>query len=129
MVSFLTPKSSCLSFSFTYIGNETLSHIASRSILSMSPLNSTRSYSNVFYQNNTDFYRPTFPNKHFRSQYSFSTINIPSLVSNPILASFKLKNATSMQLNRIVTKSISDKSYIDQQFQDEEFDMIELMEE
>jgi len=34
-----------------------------------------------------------------------------------------------MQLNRIVTKSISDKSYFDQQFQDEEFDMIELMEE
>ncbi|UJR25236.1 hypothetical protein I4U23_006588 [Adineta vaga] len=98
---------------FTYVGNDTLSHFASRSILSMTSSHAARSQSNI-YLDDPDYYHQHLhtPNLH---THSVSTYNMPSLVASSAsthpFSSTRIKNATSMQqlkestLNQIPNRS------------------------
>ena len=88
-------KLSCHIFSFTYVGNDGLSHIASRSILSMNSSNA-RSQSNI-YLDDPDYYHQQQNVHHLPPQYSASTINVSSMGADPSAAASTMKNATSMQ--------------------------------
>jgi RAC serine/threonine-protein kinase len=85
---------------FTYVGNDALSHFASRSILSMASSNIGRSQSNI-YLDDPDFYHQHQNLHYLPSQYSVSTMNMPSMFTSSTLAppssSSTLKNASSMQ--------------------------------
>ncbi|CAF1208809.1 unnamed protein product [Adineta steineri] len=85
---------------FTYVGNDALSHFASRSILSMASSYAARSKSNI-YLDDPDFYQQQHHNGYnLSTQYSVSTMNMPSMISAassiPPPSSI-LKSATSMQ--------------------------------
>lgn len=89
-------------FRFTYVGADGLSHIASRSILSMNSSNA-RSQSNI-YLDDPDYYHQQQNVHHLPPQYSASTMNVSSMGADPSSASATLKsasatlkNATSMQ--------------------------------
>ena len=77
-------KSSCPMFSFTYVGNDGLSRIASRSILSTNSSNG-RSQSNV-YLDNPDYYHQQQNVHHLPHQYSASTINVSLMDADPFSA-------------------------------------------
>jgi hypothetical protein len=82
-------------FSFTYVGNDGLSHMASQSVLSMTSSNAARSRSNIYLDDPDYYHKP--PNVHnLPAQYSVSTMNMSSMGADP-LSSSMLKNATSMQ--------------------------------
>jgi len=89
-----------LSFSFTYVGNDALSHFASQSILSMNSSYIGRSQSNI-YLDDPDFYHQNQNVHHLSPQYSVSTMNMPSMIASstfaPSSSSSILKGATSMQ--------------------------------
>ena len=87
-------SSSSNHFSFTYVGNDGLSHIASRSVLSMSSSNA-RSQSNI-YLDDPDYYHKNQNVHNLPPQYSVSTMNMSSM-GNDQSAAATLKNATSMQ--------------------------------
>ena len=88
------------SFSFTYVGNDTLSHFASRSVLSMASSNIDRSQSNI-YLDDPDFYHHDQDVHYFPNHHSISTMNMPLMGAssslNPPTSSSTLKNAVSMQ--------------------------------
>jgi hypothetical protein len=101
---------SCLEFffssyyylsSFTYVGNDGLSHFASRSILSMTSSYAGRSQSNI-YLDDPDFYHQHQQVHNLPTQYSVSTMNMPSMIADATAiptssSSSVLKGATSMQ--------------------------------
>jgi hypothetical protein len=72
-----------------------MSHFASRSILSMTSLNTGRSQSNI-YLDDPDLYHQYQHVHNLPAKYSVSTMNMPSMIATSP-TSFKLKNATSMQ--------------------------------
>jgi hypothetical protein len=84
-------------FSFTYVGNDGLSHIASRSVLSMTSSNA-RSQSNI-YLDDPDYYHKHQNVHNLPPQYSVSTFNMSSMGNDQsaAAAASTLKNATSMQ--------------------------------
>jgi hypothetical protein len=85
-------------FRFTYVGHDGLSHIASRSILSMTSSNAARSQSNI-YLDDPDCYHQY---QTLAGKYSVSTMNVPSTVSaaadtTGLSYARGMKSATSMQ--------------------------------
>ncbi|CAF1630673.1 unnamed protein product [Adineta ricciae] len=78
---------------FTYVGQDGLSHIASRSVLSMASSNAARSQSNI-YLDDPDYYQSHQNLPSLQASYSVSTMNMPSMGAE---ASTTLKSATSMQ--------------------------------
>jgi serine/threonine protein kinase len=80
---------------FTYVGNDGLSHIASRSVLSMASSNA-RSQSNI-YLDDPDYYHKHQNVHNLPPQYSVSTMNMSSMGDDQSSAASTLKNATSMQ--------------------------------
>ncbi|CAF0731502.1 unnamed protein product [Rotaria sp. Silwood1] len=84
---------------FTYVGNDGLSHFASRSILSMASSFAARSQSNI-YLDDPD-YCQQYSNVHnLPPQFSVSTMNMSSMISDATSApssSSVLKSAISMQ--------------------------------
>jgi predicted metalloendopeptidase len=81
-------------FSFTYVGHDGLSHIASQSVLSMGSSTAARSQSNI-YLDDPDYYHKHQNVHNLTAQYSVSTMNMPSMGADP--SSSMLKSATSMQ--------------------------------
>ncbi|CAF1049139.1 unnamed protein product [Adineta ricciae] len=85
---------------FTYVGNDGLSHFASRSILSMASSHAARSQSNI-YLDDPDYYHQQLNAPNLQTQHSVSTYNMPSLVASSTSirpnSSARMKNATSMQ--------------------------------
>ena len=95
-------------FSFTYVGNDGLSHFASRSILSMASSRAARSQSNI-YLDDPDYYHQQLNGPNLQTQHSVSTYNMPSLVASSTSihpnSSARMKNATSMQQLKEPTSS------------------------
>ncbi|CAF2893633.1 unnamed protein product [Rotaria sp. Silwood2] len=83
---------------FTYVGNDALSHFASRSILSMTSSYAARSQSNI-YLDDPDYCQQSSNVHNLPPQYSVSTMNMPSMIADATSApsSSVLKSATSMQ--------------------------------
>jgi hypothetical protein len=103
--------------SFTYVGNDALSHFASRSILSMTSSFVGRSQSNI-YLDDPDFYHQHQNVHNLPSQYSASTMNMPSMIaaatSNPTSSSSSsssmLKTSTSMHQLKDAPRKITNRT-------------------
>ncbi|CAF4609790.1 unnamed protein product [Rotaria sp. Silwood1] len=97
---------------FTYVGNDQLSHITSRSILSMASSNAACSQSNM-YLVDPDYYHKHQNVHNLPPQYSVSTMNMPLMgadPSPPSSSSSIIKSATSMQQLKGSTMNINNES-------------------
>lgn len=81
---------------FTYVGNDGLSHITSRSVLSMTSSNAALSQSNM-YLCDPDYYHKHQNVHNLPAQYSVSTMNMPSMGTDGSSSPSMIKGATSMQ--------------------------------
>ncbi|CAF1426096.1 unnamed protein product [Rotaria magnacalcarata] len=108
---------------FTYVGNDGLSHITSRSVLSMASSNAALSQSNM-YLVDPDYYHKHQNVHNLPTQYSVSTMNMPSMGADGSSSPSLIKSATSMQQLKGSTININNASDVlnDQQKMNMEHD-------
>ncbi|CAM4877110.1 unnamed protein product [Rotaria socialis] len=108
---------------FTYVGNDGLSHITSRSVLSMASSNAALSQSNM-YLVDPDYYHKHQNVHNLPAQYSVSTMNMPSMGADGSSSPSIIKSATSMQQLKGSTVNINNGSDVlnDQQKMNMEHD-------